>query len=107
MRSLILATADEVAYALAARIRALRLQRGWTQVELAARAGMSVASYKRFEQTGAIAFESLLRAALALDRIGDFDAVFQPPPFRTLDEAVAKPPERKRAPRRAKPSAPQ
>jgi len=107
MRSLILATADEVAYALAARIRALRLQRGWTQVELAARAGMSVASYKRFEQTGAIAFESLLRAALALDRIGDFDALFQAPPFRTLDEAAAKPTERKRAPRRAKPSAPQ
>lgn len=84
------------------RVRTLRLGHGWTQVEAAARAGMSLASYKRFEQSGAVAFVSLLRIAIAFDQLGGIDGLFLPPPLGSLDE-LAKPAKvRRRAPRRVK-----
>ncbi len=93
----------EVAQEIAARLRALRLQRGWTQVEAAARSGMTLASYKRFERTGEIALASLLKIAMTFGQIDRLQALFQPPPFRSLDEAVSQTPPRVRAPRRRSP----
>lgn len=61
----------------AARHKALRKKRGYTQAELASRAGVSLGSLKRFEQTGQISFESLLRLAHLLGRLGDFEALFK------------------------------
>lgn len=49
------------------RFRELRKQRGYTQPQLAERAGVSLGSLKRFEQTGQVAFASLLRLAHVLD----------------------------------------
>lgn len=100
MLSLELTSAAEQAQALAARVRALRLRLGWTQVEAAGRAGMTLASYKRFERTGEIALRSLLKLALVMDQLDRVEALFQPPPWRSLDEAIAVEPKRKRAPRR-------
>ena len=56
--------------------RKLRKQHKLTQAELARRSGVSLGSIKRFEQTGKISFESLLRLALILDRLGDFEKLF-------------------------------
>ncbi|HEX7022097.1 MAG TPA: helix-turn-helix transcriptional regulator [Trueperaceae bacterium] len=71
---------------LAQRVKTLRLERGWTQDELAERAGVTLASYRRFERTGRIALERLLWIALALGSLKDFDILFQRPPAKTLDE---------------------
>ncbi len=60
----------------AARHKALRKKLKLTQPDLAERAGMSLGSLKRFEQTGQIAFESLLKLAHVLGRLADFDALF-------------------------------
>ena len=95
-----LTSAAELAQGLAQRVRAMRLLRGWTQAETAGRAGMSLASYKRFERTGEIAVLSLLKLALVLDQTEACEALFQPPPWRTLDEALTVRPQRSRAPRR-------
>ena len=103
MLPLELLSADEVAQALAQRLRTLRLQRGWTQVETAARAGMTLASYKRFERRGEIAFKSLLKIAIAFAEVHAFHALFQPPAYRSLDEALQPGPTRVRAPRRKSP----
>ena len=46
-----------------------------TQAGLAKRSGVSLGSLKRFETTGLIAFDSLLRLALVLDCLEDFDRV--------------------------------
>lgn len=100
MLSLALTSAAEQAQALAARVRALRLRLGWTQVEAAGRSGMTLASYKRFERTGEIALRSLLKLALVMDQVERVEALFQPPPWRSLDEAMAIEPKRQRAPRR-------
>ncbi|MFZ4580534.1 MAG: helix-turn-helix domain-containing protein [Myxococcota bacterium] len=100
MMSLDLLSAEELALEVARRVRALRLDRAWTQVEAAARSGMTLASYKRFERTGEIAFRSLLKVAIALDQVDALQRWFAPPPFASLDQALAQPKVRKRAPRR-------
>ena len=81
-----LAMPAEVAKALGERLRALRLLKGWTRQALADRAGVSAASLKRFEVTGRISLESLLKLALALDRLEEFGKLLQPPPAQSLAE---------------------
>lgn len=55
------------------RFKARRLAMNFTQSGLARRSGIGLGSLKRFEQTGLIALDSLLRIALVLDCLGDFD----------------------------------
>ena len=85
-----LQTPDEIARSLAGRVRALRLQRGWTQQELAARAGLTLATYRRFERTGRIALERLLRIAVILDARAGFDQLFALPAAQSLAELAAR-----------------
>ncbi|HSU17218.1 helix-turn-helix transcriptional regulator [Longimicrobium sp.] len=96
-----LRTPAEVARALAGRVRALRLQRGWTQQEMAERAGLTLATYRRFEHTGRIALERLLRIAVLLDAGAGFDDLFALPPARSLAELAERTqPSRKRGRRK-------
>lgn len=62
---------------IATKVRKLRKQAGYSQAELALRSGVSLGSMKRFERTGQISFESLVKVAHLLDRLSDFDAVFE------------------------------
>lgn len=71
---------------IAGRIRAVRVARGLTQAQLSERAGLSLGSYRRFEQTGRIEFVSLIRVAQVLQLEGDFETLFHRPPVRSLDE---------------------
>lgn len=79
-------TPAEVALELADRVRDRRLARGWTQAELAERAGLALPTLKRFERTGQISLDRLLRVASALGALEDFRAPFAPPPARSLDQ---------------------
>jgi len=94
MLPLDLMTAPQVALQVAARVRAARLRRAWTQQDLADRAGMSLSSLRRFEQTGQISFLSLVRIAFALDAVEELAALFPERP-ESLDDLLA-PPTRKR-----------
>jgi transcriptional regulator with XRE-family HTH domain len=76
----------ELALTLAGRVRRLRLDRGWTQQEMAERAGLAPDTYRRFERTGSISLERLLRVAVILDALDGVDRLFVPPPARSLDE---------------------
>jgi transcriptional regulator with XRE-family HTH domain len=76
----------EVAKALAARTKAHRLLRGWTQNTLAQRAGVTTASYRRFERSGKASLELVLKVAHVLARLNEFDQLFQPPPARSIEE---------------------
>lgn len=60
----------------AARHKALRKKLGFTQADLADRSGVSLGSLKRFERTGQISFEGLLRLAHILDRLPEFENHF-------------------------------
>lgn len=58
------------------KIKALRKQKSYSQAELAERSGVSLGSIKRFERTGQISLESIMRIAHVLGRLQDFDTVF-------------------------------
>jgi transcriptional regulator with XRE-family HTH domain len=62
---------------IAHRAREKRLTLNVTQSELALRSGVSLASLKRFESTGRIAFASLLHIALVLGNLADFEHLFR------------------------------
>ena len=79
---------SEVALEVAARVRARRKELRLTQQQMARKAGMSLASYKRFEQTGAVAFESLVRIGMALGREQDFDALFAQRAYASIEEVI-------------------
>lgn len=76
------------AKALAERVRQRRLELNLTQEGLSAKAGITLATCRRFEQTGKISLDSLLQIAYALDALNDFDQVFATPRYTTLDEAL-------------------
>lgn len=98
-----LQTPQEVATDVAGRVRQLRLQHEWTQQELAERAGITMASYRRFESSGLISLDRLLRIAEALGTLGEFDSLFRPPPAATLsdlEQLIGRQTRRKRGRRR-------
>lgn len=70
-------TPNQVRIELANRFRNVRKSKKISQSELALKSGVSLGSIKRFEQTGQISLESLLKLAHLFDKLDDFDAVFK------------------------------
>jgi transcriptional regulator with XRE-family HTH domain len=62
---------------LAQRTRTLRKELKMSQSELAQRANVSLGSYKRFETSGHVSLDSLLKIAFILGKMDDFETVFQ------------------------------
>lgn len=71
-----------------------------TQEGLATRSGVSWSSLKRFERTGLIALDSLLRIALVLECLDDFDKLaserLPSEKAASLDEILVAPKMRKK-----------
>lgn len=88
----------ELAQAIAQRAKQRRTALRLTQSELAQKAGLSLSTLRRFEQTGQISLEGLLRIAFALDSMEDFKALFAPQSWATMDDMLnqAKPLQRVR-----------
>jgi len=86
----------EVASELAARVRSRRLAGGWSQAELAVRAGLKLPTYVLFERTGRIALLRLLKVLDILDLLGEFDRIGRAPDLSgvSLDDLTR--PQRKR-----------
>ena len=65
-----------------------RLSFNMSQKSLSERSGVSLGVIKKFEQTGKISIESLLKIALILDALEEFKALFSATPienFPSLD----------------------
>ena len=73
-------TPNEVSKKLANRFRILRKKSKISQQEMAERSGVSLGSLKRFENTGKISLESLLKLMHLLGRLNEIDSIF------TIDE---------------------
>lgn len=76
MISINMITPSEMQKAIANRARDLRLELNLSQQTLSEKSGVSYGSLKKFEQTGQISLESLLKLAVILRRMDDFNALF-------------------------------
>lgn len=78
----------EIAKDVALREKKKRKRRKLTQKELSERAGVSLASFKRFEQTGEISFVSLIKIA---DILGERESVanlFTSKEYQSIQEVI-------------------
>lgn len=98
MLSVNLKTPQEMQKIVAASARSLRLHSNLSQKTLSEKSGVSYGAVKKFEQTGQISLESLLKIALVLGCMGDFAQLFPLVPATSalsLDELID-PVQRKR-----------
>ncbi len=75
MLSFLPKTPTDIMQELQVKFKERRKSLGYTQPELATRSGVSLGSLKRFEGSGQIALESLLKLALVLECLEDFSGV--------------------------------
>lgn len=91
MISINMKTPQEMQKLIASRARGHRLDLNLSQQTLSEKSGVSYGSLKKFEQTGQISLESLLKLAVILGRIDDFNALFASAPniaALSLDELI-------------------
>jgi transcriptional regulator with XRE-family HTH domain len=68
---------SDVLLELAQKAKKLRKSKKMSQADLSKRANLSLGSLKRFEQTGQISLESLLKISFILGRLEEFDLLFK------------------------------
>lgn len=78
MISINIITPQEMLKAIAAKVKAKRLSLDLSQQTVSERSGVSYGVLKKFERTGQISLASLLKLALALGALSDFEQVFAP-----------------------------
>ena len=81
-------TPIEYGMEIAGNLKKLRKRRKLSQQALAEKSGVSYGSLKRFEQTGEISLESLLKIALVLDAATPFDTLFKPTEIKSIQEII-------------------
>lgn len=69
-------TEQDVLSGIVERVKERRKELKLTQQELSQRSGVSYASIRRFESTGEISFNSLLKIASVLNALADFNMLF-------------------------------
>lgn len=83
-----LQTPCEMAASLGQRIRRRRLDLGYTQVDAAARAGISYRTWRRLESVGKASIDDLVRAAVALRCEQEFAGLFPEPVATSMDDLL-------------------
>ena len=86
--SLIDKTPNLIMSGIAQRVKQRRLEKGWTQKMLAAKAGLSLPSYRRFESSGEISVRSLVMLAFALDMTDEFETLFSSKSYQSIDDIL-------------------
>lgn len=78
----------EIAKDIALQEKQKRKQKKLTQAELSERAGINLASLKRFEQTGEISFVSLIKIGDILGEKEAFEALFMKKEYQSIQEVI-------------------
>lgn len=98
MNPLILLTPNEILLQIAQKARLRRLALNLSQQTLSRKSGVSYGVIKKFEQTGRISFESLLKIALVLHSLNDFKDLFSMEQFEdtlSLDALIQSKPRQR------------
>ncbi|TFW19656.1 XRE family transcriptional regulator [Duganella callida] len=96
-----LSTTPEICSELGRRLRARRLMQGWSQVELAERAGLSSGTIKNLESRGQASLESFVQVVAALGLADDLGELFRLKMVSIAAMEQAERANRQRAPRRS------
>ena len=93
-------TVSKAQEAIVGNLRRRRLATGLTQQGLAKRAGVSLATLRKFEQKGVISLESFLKLAMVLDALEGVVGATERPAlaYSSIDEVLEA--ERKKPPRK-------
>lgn len=83
-----LKTPYEVSIKIAEKAKAKRKYMKLTQQQLSDKSGVSLGSLKRFERTGDIFLSSLLKIALVLDSLKEFERLFDKPEYTSIEEIL-------------------
>ena len=78
----------EIAKDIALQEKQKRKKRNLTQSALSERAGISLGSLKRFEQTGEISFVSLIKIADVLGEKDAFQNLFKSREYQSIQEVI-------------------
>ena len=78
--------ADEIAQQVAESFRKRRVEKNITRQRISELSGVPLSTVARFEQKGLIAFESLIKLAMALGYAPDVRSLFDTSKFDTMEE---------------------
>ena len=78
--------AEDIAREVAENFRKRRVEKNISRRRISELSGVPLSSVARFEQKGLIAFESLVKLAMALGYAGEFRKLFGAAKFRTMQE---------------------
>ena len=81
-------TPADISKTVAARVKSRRLELNLTQSGFAARAGVNIETYRKFERTGEISLHNLVKLAIALDVSSDFATLFAQKQYQSLDNLL-------------------
>ncbi|MBT3966725.1 MAG: helix-turn-helix transcriptional regulator [Gammaproteobacteria bacterium] len=98
MLTLDLYTPEEVSTQIANSAKQLRLSANMSRKSLAQHSGVSLGSIQRFEQTGKISLEHLLKIAQVLSALKEFQQLFPLPDPKTIQQLL----EREKLPKRGR-----
>ena len=81
-------TPNQIASTIAGNLRTLRKKGKLSMKALAELSGVSYGSLKRFESTGQISLTSLLKLAIVLDCVDDFEYLFKKTEILSIQEII-------------------
>lgn len=86
--ALINKTPDTILLQIAGRVKERRLEKNWTQKFIASKAGMPLATYRKFEREGEVSLRGLVMVAIAIEMESDFETLFATKSYQSIDELI-------------------
>ena len=91
------AATDEIMKVVAGNVRQMRLGRNISQKDFAAKVGIALPTYRRFESVGEISFRKLVEIAKFFGLASDLQKLFTAKEYATIQDVFADSSKRKRA----------
>ena len=86
---LALKSPNEIMLNVAEQVKHRRLEKNLTQKAFAQKAGISFATYRRFESTGEISLRNLVNIAIALNMANELSKLFATPAYESMDSMLS------------------